>query len=81
MSYVFTVPEDLVDRNPPVETSLDEREAGRCYGRLLQASANAARALVGLEERFSGETDWASAPARFRAEADAIGRDFADSFG
>jgi hypothetical protein len=81
MSQVLTVPDEVIDRNPPVTPPLDETEAARRYGRLLQASAGAARALGGLEERFTGETDWAAAPGRFRAEADAIGRDFADSFG
>ncbi|MHB1219251.1 MAG: hypothetical protein ACYC1L_13740 [Alphaproteobacteria bacterium] len=81
MSYVLTVPGELIDRNPPVEPPLDETEAVRRYGRLLQASAGAARALGGLEGRFADETDWATAPDRFRAETGAIGRDFADSFG
>lgn len=81
MSQVLIVPDDVIDRNPPATPPLDETEAKRRYGRLLQASAGAARALDGLEGRFAGETDWATAPDRFRAQADTISRDFADSFG
>ncbi len=81
MSQVFTIPDDVIDRNPPEPPPLDEREAVRRYGRLLQASAGAARALEGLEGRFANETDWVTAPDRFRADADTIGRDFADSLG
>lgn len=80
MSYAFTVPDELIDRNPPVEPPLDESEARRRYGRLLQASARAARSLADLDRRFANDADWASAPERFRADVDAVGRDIAESF-
>lgn len=81
MSQILTVPDDVIDRNPPEPPPFDEVEAVRRYGRLLQVSAGAARSLEDLEGRFANETDWVTAPDRFRAEADAIGREFADSFG
>lgn len=55
MSQILTVPDDVIDRNPPEPPPLDEVEAARRYGRLLQVSAGATRALGDMEERFAGE--------------------------
>lgn len=72
------VPEDIVQAAPSAPALLDDTEARRRYGRLLQTSASAARTLGDLQARFGQATDWAAAPGRFRDEVEAIGRQLAD---
>ena len=74
----FIVPEDIVQTAPSGPALLDDTEARRRYGRLMQASASAARTLGELRERFGQDTDWTTAPGRFRDAADAIGRQHAN---
>ena len=73
----FVVPEDSAPPAPSAPALLDDTEARRRYGRLLQTSAGAAQTLGELRERFGQDTDWTTAPRRFRDAVDAVGRQLA----
>ncbi|MGE0094528.1 MAG: putative peptidoglycan-binding domain-containing protein [Alphaproteobacteria bacterium] len=86
MASGFSIPDWLVDRaatdapaDPPDQAAA-EREAVRRYGRVLSASAAASRALAGLDGDFASDTDFATAPERYRAVLDAVGREHEGAF-
>lgn len=79
MSQTLIVPEDIVQAVPEALLPLDDTDARRRYGHLLQTSHGAVRALSDLQDRFAQDTDWATASDRFRAEVDATSREFAQT--
>lgn len=86
MASGFSIPDWLVDRadanasaDPP-DPAGAEREAVRRYGRVLSASASASRALADLDGGFAADTDFATAPERYRAALDAVGREHEGAF-
>ncbi|MCX7354765.1 MAG: hypothetical protein NTY59_08055 [Alphaproteobacteria bacterium] len=85
MASDFSVPDWLVDR-ADADASADpdpvaaEREAVRRYGRILSASSAASRALTEIDGGFAADTDFATAPARYRAALDAVGREHEGTF-
>jgi hypothetical protein len=75
--FLAQAPEAPADPPDPAE---GEREAVRRYGRILSASSAASRALAELDGRFAEDSDFATAPQRYREALDGIGREHEDAF-
>lgn len=85
MASDFSVPDWLVGRSgapaDPPDPAGTERDSVRRYGRILSASSAASRALAELDGNFEADTDFATAPERYREALDAVGRGHEDAFG
>ncbi len=85
MASDFSVPDWLVDRSgapaDPPDPAETERDSVRRYGRILSASSAASRSLAELDGNFAADTDFATAPERYREALDAVGRGHAEAFG